>query len=121
MAKINLNTADYTRSMDEIYDWLSTNIAPRTIGDTAKDSGPDPGTEDHHYYTGGEGWQYHFVRTTLGPAEADSHLYTLVYGSVSILEPDEMFVFSTAMYLEFENDAHAVMFKLALGGHRGSF
>jgi hypothetical protein len=90
MVKINLMYGDYPRSMNDIYDWLSTNIAPRTLGDTAEDSGPDP------------------------------RLYEIVYGSVSILEPDEMFMYHTAMYVEFEHDSHAVMFKLALGGHRGS-
>jgi hypothetical protein len=120
MVKINLMYVDYPRSMNDIYDWLSTNIAPRTLGDTAEDSGPDPGTSDHHYWTGGDGWQYHFVRTTLSPAAEDIRLYEIVYGSVSILEPDEMFMYHTAMYVEFEHDSHAVMFKLALGGHRGS-
>lgn len=115
MVKVDVTYGDYPVSMADIYDWLEENLSPRTIGAPNAEEALDEGELDHHFCIGGERWQYHFVRTTLMPADEDLYLYQSIFESTAG-KPAQMF--RMAMYIEFPNDADAVHFKLALGGQQ---
>jgi hypothetical protein len=114
MVRINLHSFPFEKHLDYILAWLDLNIAMRTVCNQNPDDSLTSDVVDHHFYTGAPGWQYHYVMTTLVPADSDRDLYTCVFEASASKTAVLHYV---AMYIEFENDAEAVMFKLVMSGN----
>ena len=111
MVRIDLHGIRTQTSLDCWFEWLDQNIAPRTVTNQDPDEPLPSDVADHHFYTGGPGWQFHYVMTTLAPADCDRNLYECVFAAEERGPAELHYV---AMYLEFESDAEAVMFKLIM-------
>lgn len=118
MVKIDILSGAYPISMADMFDWLEENMSPVTIGSRASGEEADKGEFEHHFYMGSERWVYHFARTQLLPALADSHLYCQIYGDPAAITQGQPEMYNMAMYFEFPHDADAVHFKLALYGKK---
>jgi hypothetical protein len=123
MVRIDLNSFETSWNLGDIYDWCSQHIAPQTGQNADADEPMEDNCYDHHYWARGDGWSHHYVRTTLAPADDQRYLYECVLPSCKL--PDRhaergstqsMGLYYEAMYLEFDNVANAVMFKLAISG-----
>jgi hypothetical protein len=110
MVKLSLMHADWLPIQgDVVIEWLEETLGEITVAN-GDPSELDPGDLDHHFYQGNDVWQYHYIRTTLFPADEDLDVYVRKY------DIDRAQTFYTAWYITLPDEVTLVQMRLTLSG-----
>lgn len=111
MVKVSLYDAPFDKFLhiEPMCQWVREVLGDTTVKNMSGENVLE--SIDHHYYEGNDQWQYHFVRTTLEPAEEDRHLYKVTTDR----DGDNVYhEFLEALYFVLPDDTYALQMLLTL-------